>query len=101
MCWAAGRLNVRLRFGTILEEANMATLTIKNVPEKLHRRLKQSAAEHRRSMNSEVIACLERELISRRMDPEEFLAEVDKARERVAAETGIFVTDEDLREAKN
>ena len=52
----------------------MANLTIKNVPEKLHRRLKQSAAEHRRSMNSEAIACLERVLISRRIDPQEFLA---------------------------
>jgi antitoxin FitA len=79
----------------------MATLTIKNVPKKLHQRLKQSAAAHRRSLNSEVIARLERELMSRPVDPEDYLAEVDKARERVAAETGIFVTDEDLWEAKN
>ncbi len=94
-------MNARLRFGTILEETPMANLTIKNVPEKLHRRLKQSAAEHRRSVNSEVIACLERELMSRRVDPEEFLAEVRQLRERLAAKTGIFVTDKDLREAKN
>jgi plasmid stability protein len=91
----------RLHFGTILEEALMATLTIKNVPEKLHRRLKQSAAEHRRSVNGEVIACLERQLMSRRVDPEEFLEEVRQLRERLAAKTGIFVTDKDLREAKN
>ncbi len=79
----------------------MATLTIKNVPKKLHQRLKESAAAHRRSLNSEVIARLERELMSRPVDSEEFLREVQEARERIAAKTGIFVTDEDLKEAKN
>lgn len=76
----------------------MATLTIKKVPEKLYRRLKQSAAGHRRSVNSEVIECLERVLMSTRIDPEEFLARVRALRER---NTRIWVTDEDLRKAKN
>ena len=79
----------------------MATLTIKNVPRNLHKRLKESAAQHHRSINGEVIARLERSLMSRPVDPEQFLARVDEARERVAAETGIFVTEKDLREAKN
>lgn len=79
----------------------MATLTIKNVPRELHRRLKKRAALHHRSINGEVIDCLERNLLSRAVDPEEFLAQVDQARERLAAETGIFVTEKDLREAKN
>lgn len=37
----------------------MATLTIKNVPEPLVRRPKTQAALHRRSLNLEVISCLE------------------------------------------
>lgn len=37
----------------------MATLTIKNIPEPLVKRLKQQAAAHRRSLNFEVIAYLE------------------------------------------
>jgi plasmid stability protein len=37
----------------------MATLTVKNVPDALVRRLKQQAALHRRSLNLEVISCLE------------------------------------------
>ena len=41
----------------------MATLTIKNVPEKLHKRLKESAVQHRRSINSEAISCLENVLV--------------------------------------
>ena len=79
----------------------MPTLTIKNIPRELHKRLKEGAAEHRRSINSEVIACLERSLMSRPPDPEKFLARVREARERVADETGIFVTEKDLRQAKN
>ncbi len=37
----------------------MANLTIKNAPATLVRRLKRQAAVHRRSLNLEVIACLE------------------------------------------
>jgi len=91
-------LIARLHFGSILEEGLMATLTIKNVPGKLHKRLKQSATQHRRSVNSEVIACLERALLSTRIDPEEFLAHVRALRERTP---DLYVTADDLRKAKN
>jgi antitoxin FitA len=37
----------------------MPTLTIKNVPEALYQRLKESAKRERRSMNSEALLCLE------------------------------------------
>lgn len=76
----------------------MATLTIKNVPDELYEQLKRSAAQHRRSINSEVIVCLEKALGSRRIDPEAFLAEVRAHRKTIS---GVFVTDEDLRAAKN
>ncbi|MDQ3254247.1 MAG: Arc family DNA-binding protein, partial [Acidobacteriota bacterium] len=33
----------------------MATLTIKNLPDDLYQQLKRTAAQHRRSINSEVI----------------------------------------------
>lgn len=39
----------------------MLTLTLKNVPEELHALLKESAAKNRRSLNSEILARLERE----------------------------------------
>ena len=75
----------------------MATLTIKNIPEELYGRLKQSAVQNRRSLNSEVIVCLEKVLASRRIDPEAFLAEVRAHRKAIP---GVFVTDEFLRSAK-
>jgi plasmid stability protein len=76
----------------------MATLTIKNIPEKLRERLKESAAQHHRSINGEAISCLENALVGNRLDPEEFLAQVRSLRARMPR---VFVTERDLRAAKN
>ncbi len=37
----------------------MATLTLKNIPDKLHALLKESAERNRRSLNSEILTRLE------------------------------------------
>ncbi|HZZ93246.1 MAG TPA: Arc family DNA-binding protein [Usitatibacter sp.] len=37
----------------------MATLTLKNIPDELHARLKESAKRNRRSLNSEILMRLE------------------------------------------
>jgi plasmid stability protein len=74
----------------------MATLTIKNIPNRLYGRLKQNAKGHRRSLNSEAIVCLEGSLMSRAVDPEELLARVRAHRPRK-----VFVRDKDLRAAKS
>jgi plasmid stability protein len=51
----------------------MAALVLKNVPAQLHRRLKQEATRHRRSMTQEAIVLLEQSLGGRvspaRLDP--------------------------------
>lgn len=52
----------------------MATVTIKNIPDPLVRRLKTQAAIHRRSLNHEVIACLEAAAQAVPVDPEALLA---------------------------
>jgi plasmid stability protein len=76
----------------------MATLTIKNIPEKLRRRLKESATRHRRSINREAITCLEKALMAERVDPQEFLERARTLRERSPR---IFLTEEFLRAAKD
>ncbi len=40
----------------------MASLTIKNIPDELYEMLKRSASAHHRSVNSELIYCLEKTL---------------------------------------
>jgi antitoxin FitA len=76
----------------------MATLTIKNIPDALYERLKQSAARHRRSVNSEVIVCLEKVLGSSSVDPTTVLTSIRTLRKHIST---VFVTEEDLRAAKD
>jgi antitoxin FitA len=61
----------------------MPSYTIKNIPDELYGRLKQSATAHRRSINSEVLVCLERALAGRRTDPAALLARIDTVRSRL------------------
>ena len=48
----------------------MLTLTLKNIPAHLHARLKESAEKNRRSLNSEILARLERDVAAPTIDPE-------------------------------
>ena len=46
----------------------MLTLTLKQIPRELHVRLKDSAGKNRRSLNSEILARLERDFAAPRVD---------------------------------
>jgi antitoxin FitA len=76
----------------------MATLTIKNIPDAPYAQLKQSAVRHRRSVNSEVIVCLEKVLGSSFVDPATLLASIRALRRTLST---VFVTEEDLQAAKD
>ncbi len=76
----------------------MATITLKGIPDDLYALLKQRAAEHRRSINSEVLVCLERALRSQRADPQVMLARADAVRERLRMPP---VTEQALKDAKS
>ncbi len=49
------------------------TLTLKNIPDAIYRRLKATAEIHHRSLNSEAIVCLESTLFPSRVSPAERL----------------------------
>ncbi|TAN53325.1 MAG: Arc family DNA-binding protein [Methylococcaceae bacterium] len=61
----------------------MTTITLKNVPEPLHQRLKISAAQNHRSMNREIIACLEAHLMPAKRDVAAKLAEISALQQRI------------------
>lgn len=75
----------------------MATITLKGLPDDLYERIRKRAAEHRRSINSEIIFCLERIFQPRRMEPASFLSQVDRLRRKTRISP---LTDEILRAAK-
>ena len=58
----------------------MKSLTLKNIPDDLHQRLKQRASRHHRSLNSEILASLESSLRSQPVDAEAYIARVRKLR---------------------
>jgi antitoxin FitA len=58
----------------------VANLTIKNIPASVVRRLKSRAALHHRSLNLEVIACLEALVQPAPVDPDTLLAAVREIR---------------------
>ena len=46
----------------------MLTLTLKNIPAQLHAKLKESAEKNRRSLNSEILTRLERDVSVPKVD---------------------------------
>lgn len=75
----------------------MPTLTIKSIPELLYRQLKERATEHRRSLNSEVIVCLERAVAGSPPDAHASLAKADALRAKLRVPR---LTETRLRAAK-
>ena len=75
----------------------MATLTVRDLPEKLHRQLKARALQHHRSLNSEIIALLDAAAAPQKLDPDALLARAAALRSRV----GGRLTDSDLTALRN
>ncbi len=66
----------------------MPTVTVKNIPEGLYERLKASAKVNRRSINSEIIVCIERTVASHQIDADEVIENARRLR-RLTAEHPI------------
>ncbi len=75
----------------------MVTFTVKGIPPVIYGRLKARAAENRRSINSEILVCLEEILVGQRRDPKEIIAEADRLRAKIKMKP---FTDKELRAAK-
>lgn len=76
----------------------MPALTVKNIPKDLYNELKFAAELHHRSINSEVIVCLKRILLPKRITPEERLANIQALRSQI---TPDVITAEDISHAIN
>lgn len=63
----------------------MATVSVKNMPDDLYARLKQEAARNRRSLNREIIVCLERAVSVEKISPEAVLARARQLRRSTRA----------------
>lgn len=75
----------------------MPAITVKNIPDELYAMLKKSAQLHHRSINSEIIACIENTLRSHRRSAEEILAAAVSLRDKSSQ---YRLTDIELNDAK-
>jgi len=76
----------------------MRAITVKNIPDNLYQRLKQSATENRRSINSEILVCIERIVQSRKQESVNvILARARKIRQKTR---GHMLTDRKFSEMK-
>ena len=55
----------------------MATITVKNIPNELYEKLKATASLDRRSVNNQVIYCIENMIQSKKINPKEFIDQID------------------------
>jgi len=75
----------------------MTTITVKNIPEALYELLKRAAEANRRSINSEIILCIERAVRSREVNAEDILVKARRIREKTS---GYLITDDEFTQAK-
>ena len=69
----------------------MRAITVKNIPDNLYQRLKQSATENRRSINSEILVCIELTVQSQKHESvNDILARARKLRQKTR---GHMLTD--------
>ncbi len=76
----------------------MPALTVKNIPDDLYSQLKKAAQAHRRSLNSEILYCVEKSLGIHKIDISEHLAVAKALREKTAAHP---LTNDEIDAAKH
>lgn len=64
----------------------MTSFTVKNIPDHLYQRLKDSASAHHRSINGEVLACLEATFMPRKTSADDAIRIARALRSQVKAE---------------
>ena len=70
----------------------MATLTLKNIPDDLYDRLKRVATLQRRSINSQIIVCIEQAVRGGRRSTPELLSQIRTLRQSLP--DSLFTLDE-------
>lgn len=76
----------------------MANITVKNIPDDLYKNLKDYAALNHRSLNNEIIICIEKAIKSKRIDRFQLLGRLEKLRDEIKLP---HLTEEKLNQIKN
>lgn len=72
----------------------MPALTIQNIPDSLYEQLKAAAEMHRRSINSEVLVCLDKALMANITNTDDGLQRIERRRSGIKS-NNISIADID------
>ena len=75
----------------------MNNITVRNIPDRIHKKLKIRAELTHRSLNNEIIACLEESLFPNTIEVKQILDESDRIRRGL----NFSINLEDIISAKN
>jgi len=76
----------------------MPAITLKNIPDSLYTQIKDAASIHHRSLNSEILYCVERTLGIHKINVSEHIEMARKLRARTVQ---YNLTDQELNDVKN
>ena len=76
----------------------MPAITLKNIPDSLYLQLKTAASVNHRSLNSEILYCVERTLGTHKINVSEHIEMARKLRAKTAQQN---LTDQELNDLKN
>lgn len=60
----------------------MPSITVKNIPDEIYDKVREQAKDHHRSINSEIIACLEQTVQAKSISPNDILQEARRLRKK-------------------
>jgi plasmid stability protein len=75
----------------------MNSITVRNIPDSLHKKLQKRSRLSRRSLNSEIIACLEEALMPNKNEIEQLLEKSNTIRSKLS----FTILNEDIDTAKS
>ena len=63
----------------------MRNITIKNIPDDLYEKVKRNAKSKRRSLNQEIIVCIEKSVMGEEIAPEQLIDNARRLRKKTAS----------------
>lgn len=64
-------------------------ITIRDIPDEVYEKIKKQAELHHRSINSEIIVCLEKNVQSSRRNPDQIIARAKKLKQKANGSLSI------------
>ena len=67
----------------------MPSITVKNIPDEIYDKVREQAKAHHRSINSEIIACLEQSVQAKQVSTDDILREARRLRKKAKGSLSI------------